>query len=179
MYLCFQDISSTLKEGFIHSTVTRKTGKNNYATALTFNDANHPVSLLLISQHPFFTLQKDCLTKILAAAKKDNIYTVEFYISLLFHHLTFNPKLRNYVEVESFDLLEEKSRTLLKYHNCKGDCLSLSNHPTKEMLKLIDIKNLFKLISLMLLERKIVFVKKDDRDLAIIIEWLLSLIYPL
>jgi hypothetical protein len=179
MYLCFQDIFSILNEGFVHSTITRNTGKNNYATALIFNDTNHAASLLLISQYPFFALQKDCLTKILAAVKNGNTYTVEFYISLLFHHLTFNPKLKNYVEVGSFDLLEGKSRTLFRYHNCEEDCLSLSNHPTKQMLELINLNNLFKLLSLILLEKKIVFVKKDNRDLAVIIEWLLSLIFPL
>eukprot|EP00826_Nyctotherus_ovalis_P065127 TRINITY_DN9568_c0_g1_i1.p2 TRINITY_DN9568_c0_g1~~TRINITY_DN9568_c0_g1_i1.p2 ORF type:complete len:179 (-),score=45.84 TRINITY_DN9568_c0_g1_i1:306-842(-) len=178
MYLCFRD-SGSAREGFVHSTVTRKTGKKHYATALSFNDSGLPASLLLISQYPFFTLQKDCLGRILAAARKDDAYTIEFYLSLLFHHLMFNPKLKNLIEVGSFGLLEDKPQILFKYSNCKEDCFSLSNHPVKDMCGLISQENLFKLLSLILLERKVVLIKDDDRDIAVAIEWLLSLTFPL
>ena len=164
-----------MKEGFSHSTITRCTGEKHYATIYTFIEAEAPSALLLISQYPIFDLQKHCIEKIISVSRKENIFTMEFYISLLFHYLSFNPKLKNYVEVVNAN---SDCKTLFSYCNFNEDSHGLSNHCFKVLFERINLKNIIKLLCLMFLERKIILLQDNDSELAIIIECLLELIYP-
>jgi len=105
-------------------------------------------------------------------------YTMEFYTSILFHHLSFNPSLNNEIELIYFDR-GNKQKRFLRYRNCKDTELTLPNFTFRALLKAIKPYHLLDLIKLLLLERKILLVQNDQNSLALIIESLLILLYPL
>ena len=177
MYLCFHDSLCPLNEGFFHSTITRQTGEKHYATSFTFKDLEIPTSLLVVSRYTIFTPQRNWLEQIINAAKKTSktdSHSIEFYISLLFHYLTYNPMQNNYVEI-----YKTEHEQIFNYSNSKENYCSISNLPFKDLLMKITPNNIFKLLSPLLLERMIVLLQDTDNDLAIMLACLLSLMTPL
>ena len=163
----------------MHATITRKTGAKHYGTFLTLKCCKTPSVLMIISKYPLFSLHEDWLENVYLSITKQSVYTVEFYISLLFHSLTFKPNMRNLIEVGHLDFAHYKFIPLLSYSNFNETGITLSNQPFRKLFERIKANHIFKLLTLLLLERKILLIQNDDNDSAIIIECLTSLMSPL
>jgi len=162
--------------------VTSKTGVKRYATSLIFLNGGTIVSLFAISQQPIFNIQCAFLREIHGVITKKNkdlsLYSTEFYISLIFHHLHFNPSLNKIIEVVKFDPIKRYS-AFIKYYNGPETGIGISNLSFQKLLTKIKPLHIFEILRLLLLERKLIFIQNDDSDLAIIIESILRLLYPL
>ena len=97
---------------------------------------------------------------------------MEFYISLIFHHLTYSSKIQNEIAFVS-----DKTTPFARYRNCKG--ISIPNFSFQPLLESINADYLLLIIRLLLLERKVILIRDNFNNNAIIIEGILMLIYPL
>jgi len=151
-----------------------------------------PMSFCIISQLPLFDLQKKWLIEtyesyiVLKAENNKMIknqtpvkkYTMEFYISLLFHHIYYNSEWQN--EVEIFYKDSHKNRkTFARYRNYKQVGFTLPNFTFQPLLESIKPNRILELIKLLLLEKKILLIRDNYSDNAIIIESLIMLLSPL
>jgi len=105
-------------------------------------------------------------------------YTIEFYLSLLFHYLAYNIDLQNEIAI----VYKEKgllNKGLLRYRNYSEIGITLPNFTFQTLLESIEPIHIIYLIKLILLERKLIFIRTNCSDNAIIIESLLQLISPL
>jgi len=142
------------------------------------------MSFCIISQLPVFELQKKWLIEVYEAyiASKSNshtrIYTIEFYISLLFHHLYYNCEWQNEVEVFYRDKRNSK-RTFIKYRNYRSEDFALPNFTFQTLLETIQVNQILELIKCLLLEKKILLIRDQYSDNALLIENLLLLLFPL
>ena len=98
---------------------------------------------------------------------------MEFYISLIFHHLTLNSDLKSEI---CYTVQEKK---IMRYRNYKENSFYPSNLSYQCLVEKIKPDCILMLVKLLLLEKKIILVRNDHSDNAIIIESLLSLIFPL
>ncbi len=168
-----------------HSTITSKLGTKRFVTTLTLpasdRRADSPVCMCIISQQQVFSLHKRWLSEIYAAlcpGKHRGTYTAEFYISLLFHHLSFSPDLRCEARITRYERTG-KHQAFLRYENFPELGLTVPNQPFRPLIERVNPRNILELLKLLLLERKVILVQREDRDIALVIEALLSLLYPL
>lgn len=102
-------------------------------------------------------------------------YSAEFYVSLLFHHLSYSAELRNEVEVLSLKTRE----TFIRYRNYKGVGLTLPNFTAQALLSNVRPRQIVEMLRFLLFERKVIFIRDNCSDSALIIETLLMLLAPL
>lgn len=144
------------------------------------------MAFCIVSQLPLFDLQKKWLIKVYEAyilstgdqkirMKK---YTVEFYISLLFHFMYYNSEWQNEVEIFYRDC-DRQLQTFTRYRNYKPIGFTLPNFTFKSLLKTIKPDKILELVKCLLLEKKIILVHKKYSENAIIIESLIMLLSPL
>ena len=105
-------------------------------------------------------------------------YTVEFYISLLFHHIYYNSEWQNEVEIFYRDSRKHR-RTFARYRNYKPTGFTLPNFTFQPLLESIKPNRILELTKFLLLEKKILLVRDQYSDNAVIIESLLMLLSPL
>ena len=136
-----------------------------------------PTSFCVISKMAIFELQKNWLIRTFFAYRvnsdKEEDYTLEFYISLLFHHLYYNSKWQNEVEILN------KGKPFATYRNYQSSGLTLPNFTFQLLLETMKPNKILELVQCLLLEKKIILVKSQYSDNAIIIESILSLMFPL
>ena len=160
-----------------------------------------PYSFCLISQLPLFDLHKKWLVEIYKAyfarlnlkgleekkgsdkkpsqkPQQAEEYTVEFYLSLLFHYLSYNIDKQNEVAIVYTDRTSPH-KGLLRYRNYSENGITLPNFTFQTLLESIEPIHIIYLIKLILLERKLIFIRNECNENAIIIESLLQLISPL
>eukprot|EP00826_Nyctotherus_ovalis_P005862 TRINITY_DN11337_c0_g1_i3.p1 TRINITY_DN11337_c0_g1~~TRINITY_DN11337_c0_g1_i3.p1 ORF type:complete len:149 (-),score=8.40 TRINITY_DN11337_c0_g1_i3:63-509(-) len=142
------------------------------------------MSFCVISQLPVFDLHKKWLIEVYEAyiaSKNDSRarkYTLEFYISFLFHHLYYNSKWQNEVQIHYKDK-RNNSKTFINYRNYKPEGFTLPNFTFQTLLESIQPRQLLELIKCLLLEKKVLLIRDQYSDNAVIIESLLSLLFPL
>ena len=66
--------------------------------------------------------------------KLQSIYSMEFYISLVFHHLSYNSELQNEVEVVMMKDIRNRE-PFIRYRNYKGVGLTLPNFTIQALLE--------------------------------------------
>lgn len=143
-----------------------------------------PVSFCLVSQLPLFDLQKKWLVKVYeahTAAKgfaKGGKYTLEFYISLLFHHVYYNSEWNNEVQVYYRDSFKRK-RNFIRYRNYRSVGFTLPNFTFQALLETMKPNRVLELVKYLLLEKKILLVQRNYSENALIIESLIALLSPL
>ena len=130
------------------------------------------MSFCLISKIPLFELHQKWLIEIYNSYTKKNCYPIEFYLSLIFNYFICDVDSLNEVLISSKD-------QLLRYRNYNEIGITIPNFTFQILMENIDPEQIMLLIRLILLERKIIFVKSDCNNNAMIIESLLQLICPL
>ena len=121
--------------------------------------------------------------------------SLEFYISLMASHLWHSSSYESEIVLERRFLKQEESSALdsslvktqedeevrlplLTYVNSRLYGLSLDVFPARVVLEQIKSNSIVTLVNVLLLEKKLILIKEDVGDLAIIIEGLLSFIRP-
>ena len=121
--------------------------------------------------------------------------SLEFYISLMASHLWHSSAYESEIVLERRFLKQEESNALdsslvktqeddeirlplLTYVNSRLYGLSLDVFPARIALEQIKSNSIVTLVNVLLLEKKLILIKEDVGDLAIIIEGLLSFIRP-
>ena len=99
-------------------------------------------------------------------------YPFEFYLSLLFHYLSYNSELQTEVEIIS-------SNSSIRYRNYKLSGLTPPNFTIQPLMRAIKPKQILELTKFLLFEHKIILISDKSSDNAILIESLLMLISPL
>lgn len=110
-----------------------------------------------------------------ASGKK---YTMEFYLSLLFHHIYYNSEWQNEVDIYYQDHHKRK-KTFLRYRNYKPVGFTLPNFTFQSLLETIKPNRILDLLKCLLLEKKILLIRNNYADNAVLIESLLMLLSPL
>ena len=139
----------------------------------------------MISQIPVFELQKKWLlavydayfhfsTEQKSSSNKQSKFTIEFYISFLFHYLQYNSEWQNEIEI-----VYKQRETFARYRNYKPTGFTLPNFTLQSLLETMKPNRILQLVTYLLLEKKILLVQKNYSDNAIIIESLLTLLSPL
>lgn len=138
-----------------------------------------PYALCLISETPIYDVHKILLKK-LGSLVSDRItgvcnekYTVEFYLSVIFHHLFLSLD-------DSIGVIITSNKTpFISYRNGMNAPMSIHNVCNGLLLQRISISNLFELIKIILLERKLIVVSDNYGDIGHIIECILCLMQPI
>ena len=127
--------------------------------------------MVLVSDYPMFTPQKQILelihhNVILNRIKNqpiDTANTIEFYLSLIFHHL----------KIDSSNLqfqLVDNGSTIYSFENNIGEkCFKLENFRFNELFMIIKPSLFVEIFICILHERKIVLVSPDENQNASII----------
>lgn len=111
---------------------------------------------------------------------RSNIYPLEFYISMIFTPLLVSPNSNIEIEIHTKDFVTRQQRTVFRYRNSPVDRFFGLHFTFKALLQLnLSSANLVYLFTQLLLERKILLVSSNYYQNAILIESLLSLLYPL
>ena len=105
-------------------------------------------------------------------------YTMEFYLSLLFHHVYYNSDLQNEVELFYRDH-HQRRRTFARYRNYKTTGFTLPNFTFEALLSAIKPNRILDLMKFLLLEKKVLLIRDHYADNAVLIESLLMLLSPL
>ena len=144
-----------------------------------------PMAFCVISQLPIFDFQKNWLIKAYesftspsdllrySTKPQEKKWSLEFYISFLFHYLYYNSEWKNEV------LITLNGQKLSSYRNCRATDFTLPNFTFHTLITTMKPNRILELIQYLLLEKKILLVQSQYSDNAIIIESLLSLLYPL
>ena len=134
----------------------------------------------MISRLPLFELHKKWLAEVYNAysTKAKNEYSIEFYISLLFHCLVYKVEAKNEVALVYKDRLN-KLQELMRYRNYNEIGITIPNFTFQLLFEKIEPICILNLIRIILLERKLIFIESDCSNNAIITESLLQLVYPL
>jgi len=103
---------------------------------------------------------------------------MEFFISLFFSHIYHNPGLQNEVSL-TFINHSKSQASSFRFRNYKDNGLTPPNFTFKSLLEKVKPSRILDLFKLLLFEKKIIIVSSEYDENAIIIESLLSLIYPL
>eukprot|EP00826_Nyctotherus_ovalis_P066106 TRINITY_DN9749_c0_g1_i2.p1 TRINITY_DN9749_c0_g1~~TRINITY_DN9749_c0_g1_i2.p1 ORF type:complete len:270 (-),score=71.96 TRINITY_DN9749_c0_g1_i2:380-1189(-) len=144
-----------------------------------------PSSFCLISRLPLFELHKKWLVEVYTACSfrklrgETNVeYTLEFFVSLLFHYFAYRVNAKNEVAVVYEDR-SKKLQELMRYRNYNEIGITLPNFTFQLLFEKIEPICILQLIKIILLERKLIFIESDCANNAIITESLLQLISPL
>ncbi len=105
-------------------------------------------------------------------------YMMEFYISLLFHHIYYNSEWQNEVEIFYRDAHRQR-KTFARYRNYKPVGFTLPNFTFQPLLESVKPNRILELVKYLLLEKKILLVRNQYSDNAVVIESLLMLLSPL
>ena len=147
-----------------------------------------PYSFCLISSVPLFDVHKSLLLKLYqnflmkltAESTKQPYkekYTMEFYLSMAFHHLYYNPELHNDIEIVCS---KPKTSLLMRFRNCRDSPFSLPNYSYKPLLGgNLTALCLADLVRVLMFERKLIIVCDNYGESALLTESLLVLIQPL
>lgn len=114
-------------------------------------------------------------TTLITKQKTKSFPTLEFYVSLVFHHLSYSADLQNEVEIIS----SADTCITLRYRNYKAVGLTLPNFTVQALTGSIRPETILELVKLLLLEKKIILVRDNCSDNALLIETLLMLMSPL
>lgn len=144
-----------------------------------------PSSFCLISRLPLFELHKQWLVEVYTACtcrkrkgETNAEYTLEFFVSLLFHYFAYRVNAKNEVALVYEDR-SKKLQELMRYRNYSEIGITLPNFTFQLLFEKIEPVCILHLIKVILLERKLIFIESDCANNAIITESLLQLICPL
>jgi len=104
-------------------------------------------------------------------------------VSVFFNHLYHSEDVENEIEIE--DRIKTTpaviAESYFKYRNYRPQegCLNLENYSFELLLKCLAPEKVMFLVTCLLLERKLVLIKESCGDIAIIMESLVGLLYPL
>jgi hypothetical protein len=111
---------------------------------------------------------------------------IELYVTLFFNHLYYCDELDKDIEVEEKirkhkkkKRVEDESLSYFRYRNTKSYGFTLENYSFELLLQSLKPERILFLITALLLERKVVLIKKEFGDIALIMESLVSLLNPL
>lgn len=135
----------------------------------------YPTCFCLISYLPIFDIQKVILGEMYSSMTFNKEYSPEFYISLMLHHLVYNSELQNEVLVTSDNYL----LSFFRYRNYKSVGLTLPNFTFQLLMETIELKEILDLVRFLLFEKKVILIRDDCNENAILIESLLMLLSPL
>jgi len=108
------------------------------------------------------------------------VYSLEFYLSMIFYQLSYNVNSNREIEIYSKDPLTQQQKVMFRYINSPIDKFFELNFTLRTLLQLnISSMNIIYLVTQLLLERKVLLVSTEYHKNAILIESLLSLLYPL
>lgn len=130
-----------------------------------------------MSSIPVFDFQKAILTAMHAAytGKERTLrYSLEFYISLIFHHLVCSPSLQSEVA-----LVSDKTAPFARYCNYRAAGLAAPNFSFQSLVESVRADHLVNIVKLLLLEKKVLLVRDSCSENAVIIEAILTLMFPL
>lgn len=145
-----------------------------------------PTSFCIISQLPIFDFLKSWVLKAHEAyvtptealqystRPQEKKYSLEFHLSFLFHHLYYNSEWKNEVLIT-----HSRKSKLGSYRNYRANGFALPNFNYRTLMTTMKPNRILELVQYLLLEKKILLVQSQYADNAIIIESLLSLLYPL
>ena len=132
----------------------------------------------MISRLPIFDFQKSVLRIIhsvfITSDRASKRYSIEFYLSLAFHHLSYSADLQNEVEV-----LSENNTSFVRYSNYKAVGLTLPHFTIQGLMENVKPKQIVDIVKLLLLEKKIILIRDNCNDNALLIESILMLLSPL
>ena len=114
---------------------------------------------------------------------------LEFYVSVFFNHLYYCEEVEHDIEIEGKRRRLQKtshmaanaieSETYFRFRNTKSYGFSLENYSFELLLQSLIPEKIIFLLTALLLERKIVLIKDNFGDLAVIMESLVTLLSPL
>ena len=124
------------------------------------------------------------LARARAAARVEKL---EFYLSTFLHHLRIdgsNLEIEIYKKTAAEDSPgpegSQQKKTILKFvHNFSKECLRLENYEYRLLFQKVRPHMLMQMFVSLLHERKIILVYNESSNNAVIIEALISLLYPL
>jgi len=134
----------------------------------------YPICLCVISSLPVFEFQKALVNALYESIKYDSQYPLEFYLTLSFHHLFYNGDLKNEVK-----LVTNKNTYFAQYQNYKLKGITPTNFTFQLLIEAIKPRQLLQILKLLLLEKKIILIRDNCDNNAILIESLLVLLSPL
>jgi len=103
-------------------------------------------------------------------------YSIEFFLSIFTSYFYYNQDLQCEINIYSS---KNKNEFNLRFRNYRENGLCAPNFTYNFLLEKVLPKNIIELFKLILLEKKIVIISNDYNNNALIIESLLSLIFPL
>ena len=108
---------------------------------------------------------------------KNNI-SMEFLLSLAFHHFWFNNQENTEIRLCNTDA-PPNDQLIFKYRNHTDHGFSLQNFSFELLLKRISPANILRIVCALLLERKVVLLFQNYQQNAVIMESIISLLSPL
>jgi len=142
-----------------------------------------PYCLALISKYPFTKQLKQCLEcifKIIEYQANNNALVLNEILMYLIHSIPI-PNKHSIISFPLPYVVYNKENTKSTNNNIELDLPSdknILNSNLCEILKLFRIKNIIRIIRLLLFEKKIVFIDSDYSRLTNVISSFLCLIYP-
>lgn len=134
----------------------------------------YPTCLCVLSSLPVFGFQKALVNALHDSIQLRSQYPPEFYLSLSFHHLFYNADLKNEVK-----LTVNRSLCFARFQNYKFRGITPANFTFQALLETVKPKQVMHLVKLLLLEKKIIIIRDNCDDNAVLIESLLALLSPL
>jgi hypothetical protein len=128
----------------------------------------------VISSLPVFEFQRALINALYESIKCDSQYSLEFYLTLSFHHLFYNAELKNEVR-----LVIGKNTHFAQYQNYKLRGITPTNFTFQSLIEAIKPTQLLQILKLLLLEKKIILIRDSCDDNAVLIESLITLLSPL
>lgn len=103
---------------------------------------------------------------------------MEFMISLVFNHLSFNSNSNSEIQLLYSDP-NFNWQTMLRYRNHKDYGFFLQNFSFELLVKRVSSENILRIVSALLLERKVILLFHNYQQNAVIMESIISLLCPL
>jgi len=82
-------------------------------------------------------------------------YSIEFYLSMLFNHISIIPELHTEVEIS---FAKAKSQQFIRYRNISEGPFTLPNYTYKYIFQRISKENILLLYNIVLLDRKLILI---------------------
>ncbi len=115
----------------------------------------------------------------LPSRSQHRIFPLEFQVSVLFHYLTTNPDWHNEVELYMRDRNKQRHEAF-RYRNYNPAAgFYPPNFTLRLLLEALNPDRILLIMRFLVLERKVLLLSEDFRNNAVLIESLLSLLYPL
>ena len=147
------------------------------------NSVYIPYCLALISRYPYANQIKrciDCIFKLIEYQIKDKNLKINELLMYLIHSIPI-PNTNSIVKfnLPYFTYIENnKNNNIITLEPPSFKDINILNSNIIELLKIFRIKNIIRIIRLLLFEKKIVFIDSDYSRLSNVINSFLTLLYP-